>query len=97
MIYPAAEESILTGKDCLEFRWLNNYFGIRYFVFKIYKGYNMYAQGLMYKQNVPADNSSIKIEPVLFEDGQVYTWSLLAIGLNGETGDKSFHSFKVIK
>jgi len=57
----------------------------------------MYAQGLMYKQNVPADNSSIKIEPVLFEDGQVYTWSLLAIGLNGETGDKSFHSFKVIK
>lgn len=95
--YPAGEQAILTGKDFLEFKWLNNYIGIRGFVFKIYKGYDMYEQGLLYKQNIPANISSVKIKSGLFAHGEIYTWSLFAIALDGQYGNKSFNSFKVIK
>jgi hypothetical protein len=95
--YPVTEQVILTGKDFLEFKWWNDFMGIDHFIFRIYKGYNMYESGLFYKQNLPADESSVKIKSDLFKDSQVYTWSLIQVSFSGQKSDKSFNSFKVIK
>ncbi|MDP3142664.1 MAG: hypothetical protein Q8N14_01770 [Candidatus Omnitrophota bacterium] len=96
LTYPIYEEVNLAG-DFLEFRWWNDIAGMRYFDFRLYKGYNMYEQDLIYKERLPQDVSSIKIKADLFEDNQVYTWSLLQISLSGQKSDKSFNSFRVFK
>jgi hypothetical protein len=97
LIYPINDEVDLRSKDSLEFKWRNDFMGIRSFIFKLYKGYNMYEAALIYKENVSADNSSLQIKADLFEDGQVYTWSLVQVALAGQKSDKSFNSFKVEK
>jgi len=57
----------------------------------------MYESGLIYKENLPMNTSSIKIKSNLFEDGQVYTWSLIQVSLAGQKSDQSFNSFKIEK
>jgi len=95
--YPISETAILTGNDPLEFKWWNDLVGIRGFTLKIYKGYNMYAANLIHKEDLSPEVSSVKIKSDLFEDGQVYTWSLIRLSFSGYKSDKSFNSFKVIK
>ena len=95
--YPITETAILTGNEPLEFKWWDDVVGIRGFTLKIYKGYNMYAGNLIHKEDLPAGSSSVKIDSGLFEDGQVYTWSLIRISNTGYKSDRSFNSFKVIK
>lgn len=95
--YPVTDKVILTGKEFLEFKWWNDFMGIDHFIFRIYKGYNMYESGLIYKQNLPSNESLVKIKSELFEDSQVYTWSLIQVVFSGKKSEKSFNSFKVIK
>jgi len=97
LLYPINDKVVLGGKDFLEFRWMNDFMGIDHFILKIYKGYNMYESGLIYKENLPMNTSSIKIKSNLFEDGQVYTWSLIQVSLAGQKSDQSFNSFKIEK
>ena len=52
---------------------------------------------MIYKENLPAGADSIKIKTDLFDDKQVYTWTLVQISFSGSKSDKSFNSFKVIK
>ncbi|MCX5706652.1 MAG: hypothetical protein NTW13_03165 [Candidatus Omnitrophica bacterium] len=97
LLYPITDEVILTGKDFLEFRWRSNFFEADHFIFRIYKGYNMYAAGLVYKEEIKASESSIQVKADLFSDGQVYTWSLIQVSNSGCKSDKNFNSFKIIK
>ncbi len=95
--YPINESAVLTGNEPLEFKWWNDITGIQGFIFKIYKGYDMYGTNLIYKKNLPAGSSSLEVDQGLFEDGQVYTWSLVRVSFSGYKSDRSFNSFKVIK
>ncbi|TAM41360.1 hypothetical protein EPN54_01920 [bacterium] len=95
--YPIYDTVTLTGNAPLEFKWWNSYVGVHGFIFKLYKGYNMYAADLIRKEELPAGAYSIKISPELFEDGRVYTWSLVQVSSAGYKSDRSFNSFKVIK
>ena len=95
--YPINETAILTGNDPLEFKWWNDFVGIRGFTLKVYKGYNLYAANLIHKEDLPPETSSVKVKSDLFEDGQVYTWSLIRVSFAGNKSDRSFNSFKVIK
>ena len=97
LLYPIYDTVTLTGRDYLEFRWFNDYVGIDHFIFGIYKGYNMYGKDLLHKQDLPPQESSVKIKSDFFEDGQVYSWSLIQVISGGQKSDKSFNSFKVIK
>ncbi len=96
--YPISDKVVLTGKDFLEFRWDTSY-GIdtRSYDFRLYKGYDMYQNNFIMKQSVPFDESSFKVDSSVFENGQVYTWSLKIISLAGKKSDVSFNSFVVIK
>ena len=97
LLYPIYDTVTLTGSAPLEFRWINDFTLTDHFIFKLYKGYNMYESTLIKKQNIPSGDSSVKIESDLFEDGKVYTWSIIRVATGGEKSDKSFNSFKVIR
>lgn len=94
---PIYDSVILTQNQPMEFKWWNDVAQTRGFIFKIYKGYNMYAANLMQKEELSSDTSLIQLDSNLFADGQVYTWSLIRVSSNGYKSDKSFNSFKVIK
>ena len=96
LLYPITDKVDLSGKDSLEFRWWNN-FGIDHYEFRLFKGYNMYAPDQLDKKILPSKISSIAVKADVFEDGQVYSWSLIAVSYGGQKSDKSFSSFRVIK
>lgn len=95
--YPITSKVILIGQDFLEFKWWNGSIRGSQFIFKIYKGYKMNADSLIYQQTLSADALSVKVKSELFEDGQIYTWSLVQVSLGGQKSDKSFNSFRVFK
>lgn len=97
LLSPVTNDVDLKGKAYLEFKWLNDSVQVRDYIFKIYKGNNMYASDLIYKQDLPSRESSIQVKADLFEVGKVYTWSLIQVSLGGQKSDKSFSSFQVIK
>ncbi len=97
LLYPISDKVELTGKDFLEFKWINDYTQTGNYVFRIYKGYNTYESGLINKQSIGRGENSVKIKSDFFENGQVYTWSLMQVDLSGRKSERSFNSFKVIK
>lgn len=95
--YPIYESVTLTKDQPLEFSWWTDVTDTNGFILRIYKGYNMYSDNLILKENLPADAGSFKVNTDLFENGKVYTWSLIRVSFSGYKSDKSFNSFKVIK
>ncbi|MFA6129981.1 MAG: hypothetical protein WC731_03235 [Candidatus Omnitrophota bacterium] len=95
--YPINDTAVLIANEPLEFKWWDDLVGIRGFTLKIYKGYNMYSADLIFKEELPADASSFKVKSDFFQNGQVYTWSLIRVSYTGSKSDRSFNSFKVIK
>jgi hypothetical protein len=97
LIYPITDKVVLTGKDFLEFKWWDDFGLTDHFEFRLFKGYNMLASDLIYKEALPARASSVKVKSEVFQDNHVYTWSLMRVAVNEQKSDKSFQSFKVIK
>ncbi len=95
--YPIYDTLIISNNQPVEFSWWNDFRDTSGFILKIYKGYNMYADNLIQKENLPADASSFKVKADSFEGGKVYTWSLIRVSFSGIKSDRSFNSFKVIK
>lgn len=98
LLYPISDRVILTGKDFLEFKWrISAYINIDYYDFRLYKGYDTYAANLIFKQRLPFSEFSLKIKAELFENNQVYTWTLRQVTHAGEKSNPAFNSFRVIK
>jgi len=95
--YPIYNTVAIKDGQPLEFRWWNDWTDTTGYLLRIYKGYNMYADGLILKEKLPGSASSFKVNADLFEDGETYTWSLVRIAFAGYKSDKSFNSFKVTK
>lgn len=95
--YPISDTVFLDADEPLEFSWWNDSSQTRIFTIKVYKGYNMYADELIYKNDIPSGDSSVKVDSAIFVDGQVYTWSLIRVSFAGYKSDRSFNSFKVIR
>ena len=98
LIYPATENITLKGKDFLEFRW-QRAGGVKldHYEFKLYKRYEAIASNLIFKQKFPRDVYPISIPAKLFENNQIYTWSLRQAFMNGDKSGRSFSSFKIIE
>lgn len=96
LVSPIYDEVNISG-DYLEFKWWHAAIGIDRYEFRLYKGYDMYDDNLLLKKILPFNVSSIKVEAKLFENNQVYTWSLMQVAGSGEKSDKSFISFRAIK
>jgi hypothetical protein len=95
--YPIYDNVNINSDQPLEFSWWNDWTDTRGYILKAYQGYNMYADKLILKENLPAHLVSFKAEADLFKPGKVYTWSLVRISSAGYKSDKSYNSFKVVK
>ena len=102
LLSPSTEEVDLSGKEKLEFKWspherVRAGSGSRYFDFRLYKGYQMVEANLLLKERVPGNKHTISLDAGLFEDGQVYTWSLRRVYKGIGKSDRSINTFKIIK
>ena len=95
---PITDDIDLKGEPYLEFKWRRSDFVYtRNYDFRLYKGYQTIASNLILKRIISTDEYPFKVESLVFDPDQVYTWVLCQITLNGRKSDKSFSSFKVIK
>lgn len=100
LLYPLSEEADLTGKGSLEFKWFagaGDLVRLDHYEFRLYKGYRTIASSLLLKNRLPAVSYSIGIEAELFDDNQIYTWTLRKAFLDGKKGELSSNSFRIIK
>jgi hypothetical protein len=97
---PSRDAYDLSGKSELVFKWSSHEQarGFRsYYDLRLYRGYDMLAHSLIYKSKVDPTSSSIALSASMFENGQVYTWSLRQVYDGGRKSDRSYQSFMVIK
>jgi hypothetical protein len=98
LFYPITDDIDLKGKSYLEFKWRRSDFVYtRSYDFRLYKGYQAIASNLILKRVISTNDYPFKVESLVFDPGQVYTWVLRQVTLNGRKSDKSSSSFKVIK
>jgi hypothetical protein len=98
LLSPPGEEVILTGKDSLQFKWSADFsIWVDHYEFKLYKGYEAYTENLLLKESLSSGENFLKVKAELFENGQVYTWSLRGISDSGMRGETSFNSFHIVK
>jgi hypothetical protein len=97
LLYPVTDHIDLSGKDCLEFKWIRTDLVMTdHFDFRLYKGYNTLESNLILKKEFSTDIYPIQIPASQFEKNQVYTWVLVQVLFDGRKGDKAFSSFKII-
>lgn len=92
---PIAPEVTITG-DYLEFKWWRAEIGVRGYEFILYKSGGP-GGDIIVQKNLPFNVSSIQVEAKLFENNQVYTWTLRQIADSGQKSDQSFNTFRVTK
>ena len=82
-IISPGDETDLTGQSELEFRWSSegDRTGLDHYDFRLYKGHETLENGLIKQQNIPAGQASIKLSADIFENGQVYAWSIRQVGV----------------
>lgn len=100
LLSPIGGEVDLSDKDTLEFKWSphEGASGFReYYDFRLYKGYSTVESTRILKQEVPSDNYQINLQSSLFEDGQIYTWTLRQVYSAGRKSDPSHASFRIKK
>lgn len=98
LFYPVTDDIDLKGGPYLEFKWRRSDFtSTRSYDFRLYKGYQTIASNLILKRVISLDDYPFKVESLVFDPNQAYTWVLRQITLNGRKSDKSFSSFKIIK
>jgi hypothetical protein len=100
LIYPSNEEVDLSGKDSFEFHWAlysTNLVSRDYIEFRLYEGEKTGEDNLILEKQLSPDTYSMKVNPRLFEEGKIYTWSIRQFFLRGQGSGASAASFKVIK
>ncbi len=97
LFYPITENAVLTG-DYLEFKWEKaTPAWLDHYEFRLYKGDQMYGDSIIVKENPDWSVDSIKVKADMFQDGEVYTWSLKEVSNDDTKGDRSFQTFRVTK
>jgi len=100
LIAPATDVVDLTGKEGLEFKWSpheGDQVKRDHYDFRLYSGYNMVESTRILKMRISPRQWSIILKAEMFEDAQVYTWSLRQVYTGSAKSWRSFESFKVIK
>jgi hypothetical protein len=98
LFYPITDDIDLKGEAYLEFKWRRTAFTYtRSYEFRLYKGYQAIASNLILKRALTINEYPFKVESLIFDPGQVYTWVLFQISIDGRKSDKGFASFKIIR
>ena len=96
LLGPCTDNITLKGKDHLEFRWKPMRPGfIHYTEFRLYRGYDMRDQNLIFKKRTAWNDTSLSVSKENFKSQETYTWVIEEVFLGGRKGDRSFCSFTV--
>ena len=79
LILPS-DETDLSGKSELEFRWSPQSGNFDHYDFRLYKGTQTYEKGLILQKDIPKNTHSLSLDTAQFEAGQNYAWSLRHMG-----------------
>lgn len=99
LLAPISAKVDLTGRDSLEFKWSpfeGQQWLRKYYDFRIYKGRNMVEANIIYRKHVDPATYSVVLGSDLFQEGQVYTWSLRQV-YDSDKSAEVYNSFTVIK
>jgi hypothetical protein len=100
LLSPTTEQVDLTGQTSLVFEWSPFEGDITrrdYYDFRVYKGYNRVAENLIFKEKVSKSSHKMDLNADRFENGQVYTWSVRQVYMNGSKSRKAAASFKAVR
>lgn len=98
LLYPATDTIDLVGKKDIGFRWQRvNLFYTDHYIFRLFKGYQTVTSTLILKKEYSTKELPIKLPASMFEEGQVYTWGLQQVFLNGAKTEQTFASFTIMK
>ncbi len=96
LISPVTEKIFLNDRSVLEFRWENSAIDVRFFEFRLYRGYDLYAKNLILKEHIPGSRSVFSLPAATFAAGQTYSWSLVRINPDGRKSERSVASFTLV-
>ena len=93
---PCTDNVPLRGREELKFDWhpLTPAF-LRRYVFKLYRGYSTTDDSKIMETELLPSSYSFAIPATEFVPGEVYSWELSAVFIDGMKTEKSFCSFKV--
>ena len=98
MLSPTTDDIDLKGEPYIEFKWRRiDFVYTQDYDFRLYKGYQAVASNLILKRRVSIDEYPIKVESLVFDLNQVYTWVLRQVTFDGSKSDKSSSSFRILK
>lgn len=97
LMTPATEPVDLTGKSTLKFEWSTEGDSVQrqYYDFRLYKGHDLTASGLISSEHVRTYFVELPVD--VFQEGQVYTWSVRQVYGGGRKSRRNFESFKIGK
>ncbi len=100
LLSPISETVDLTAQTTLIFKWRPDPGPLllrKRYDFRLYKGYQTYESTQILKKAVEPNVYSVVLDASLFEDGQVYTWTLRQVYCDIRKSDAAYNSFIVVK
>lgn len=99
LLEPALPVVDISGKMFVDFRWepKGSPYQVWYYVFRLYKGYEMAPVRQLYAKEVSALTAGVVISIDYFKDGESYTWSVVQVDAGPLFSEPSFHTFRVVK
>ena len=95
LISPVTETTPYPDTPSIEFRWENSAIDVRYFEFRLYRGYDLYARNLVLKKTIPGSASTFSLPAATCVPGQPYSWSLVRVNLDGRKSEKVYAVFSI--
>ena len=100
LISPVGETVDLTGKDSLVLHWSwieGDRMQRRYYDVRVYRGYDMVESTRIARILADPAADRVELDADLFQDGQVYTWSVRQRYYGMARSYRTYASFQVIK
>jgi len=98
LVSPILSEVDLRGKDTLVFEWSpheGDPLQRDHYDFRLYKGYSLIESALICKERIPANACTYTVKTDLFQDQEVYTWSVRQVYTGSRKSTRSTSSFRV--
>ena len=97
---PVSEEVFLPPEGQLEFRWEPRSAGRRWrkhYDFRLYRGYEPTAENLILHNRLSGNTHKLILDATIFQDNEIYTWSVTQTNYKGFRSPPGFRSFRVRK
>lgn len=99
IIEPRSDIVDLSGKKEFTFKWSpheGRRYGRKYYDFRIYRGDQALGPNLIYKDKAAPDSIELLLDPGMFKDGQVYTWTIRQVYRSRGKSSRTYNTFEVI-